>query len=43
LRQNGSYTVTGVTMRPFLPAWLYATALLALLIGAWWQEGRSRR
>ncbi len=43
LRQNNSYTVTDVKMRPFLPAWLYAAALLALLIGAWWQEGRSRR
>jgi hypothetical protein len=41
LRRNDSYTVTGVTERPLLPAWVYALALLALMTFAWWREGRK--
>ncbi|MCB9996475.1 MAG: hypothetical protein H6869_08585 [Rhodospirillales bacterium] len=43
LRQNRSYTVTGVKETPFLPSWFYALSLFSLLIAAWWFEGRSRK
>ncbi len=42
LRQSLSYSVTGVQNTPILPAWAYAAALLMLMIGVWWWEGRSR-
>ena len=43
LRKNNSYTITGVKDNPFLPSWIYALALLSLLLAAWWFEGRSRQ
>lgn len=42
LRQSLSYSVTGIQNTPILPAWAYAAALLLLMIGVWWWEGRSR-
>jgi len=42
LRANRSYNVTGVQNTPFLPEWLYALTLLALIIGCWWLEGRGK-
>lgn len=43
LRQNHSYTVTGIQNTPLLPAVFYVALLLLLMIGAWWIEGRRRR
>ncbi|MCC7037938.1 MAG: hypothetical protein IT560_11620 [Alphaproteobacteria bacterium] len=42
LRANRSYNVTGVRSTPFLPEWLYALALLTIMIGCWWLEGRKK-
>lgn len=40
LRESRSFNVTGVENKPFLPAWIYALSLMALVIAAWWLEGR---
>jgi len=41
LRENNSYSVSGVKDHPFLPTWLSALLLFILLISAWWMEGRK--
>ncbi len=43
LRRSHSFNVTGVKSRPLLPEAAWAAALLALLIGAWWHEGKRKR
>ncbi len=43
LRKNNSYSVTGVRSHPLFPPWFYALGLIALLIAAWWFEGRTRK
>lgn len=37
---NKSYVVTGVTEFPLVPPILFMLGLLAVLMGAWWREGR---
>ena len=39
-RDNQGYIVTGADNHPLLPAWIYLIALLAVLVGGWWYEGR---
>lgn len=43
LRHGQNYSITGVRERPFMPSWAWALALLGLVIGAWWMEGRRRK
>jgi uncharacterized membrane protein len=40
LRNNQSYVVTGLSSVDLMPGWLAASLIIALLMGAWWREGR---
>jgi hypothetical protein len=41
LRRSNGYAVTGILDSPLLPAWLCALILAALMVGAWWREGKK--
>jgi hypothetical protein len=41
VRSNKSYSVSGVSDRPFVSEWVYALLLMALLIITWWLEGKT--
>lgn len=42
LRRNDDHTVTGARIAPLLPLWLSLGALMALILAAWWREGRRK-
>lgn len=43
LRRNGDYDVTGLRNVRLFPEWAAALGLMALLVFAWWREGRTDR
>lgn len=42
-RSNKSYSISGVSDKPFVSEWAYALILMVLLIATWWIEGRSQQ
>jgi hypothetical protein len=43
VRSNKSYSVSGVSDRPFVSEWVYALLLMVLLIITWWLEGKTQK
>lgn len=41
LRHSSGYKVSGVRAHPLMPAWAWASLLLAVMVCAWWMEGRG--
>lgn len=41
LIKNNDFVVTGVSLKPLMPAWLYAILALILIVLAWWREGKN--